>query len=248
MTARAPARDADPPAVVGSTAGRRLAVALRAEDWLLAAWMVVVAPLLAGAHSTAGPFDAGRPLDGLLAVVGVVGAIACIAARRPDGEVPGERPLLERASVGPFTGGLLLVAVSGASGLGLVDWQVTGLCVAAIAVAVAVRFAIPPIPVAVRRALVMPFVLAAGGIFGDVIGAVTGTGGIRITGPGMDLGAAAVPLGFLVAFSAVYYAMLVYAPRQVAEREGGAISWVLRYGAFLAGTLLGFGWLRAAGA
>lgn len=51
-------------------------------------------------------------------------------------------------------------------------------------------------------------------------------------------------IGFLVAFSAVYYAMLIYAPRQVAEREGGLLAWGLRYLMFLGGIALGAGWPR----
>jgi hypothetical protein len=51
-------------------------------------------------------------------------------------------------------------------------------------------------------------------------------------------------IGFLVAFSAVYYAMLIFAPRQVADREGGLVVWALRYLMFLGGIALGTGWPR----
>jgi hypothetical protein len=44
-------------------------------------------------------------------------------------------------------------------------------------------------------------------------------------------------------FSAVYYAMLVFAPRQIAEREGGGVEWVLRYLLFVVSIVLGIGWL-----
>ena len=53
--------------------------------------------------------------------------------------------------------------------------------------------------------------------------------------------------GFLLAFSAVYYTMLVYAPRQIAEREGGFVTWVLRYLLFVAGVAAGLVWPRVFG-
>jgi hypothetical protein len=88
---------------------------------------------------------------------------------------------------------------------------------------------VPPLDVMARRVLVAPFVLVAGGLYWSFIEAVSGTGG--------------APLVFLIAFSAVYYAMLIYAPRQVAEREGSGLVWVLRYLAFAVSIVLGIGWL-----
>ena len=40
-------------------------------------------------------------------------------------------------------------------------------------------------------------------------------------------------LGVLVAFCGVYYVMLVYAPRQLAQPEGGAVAWLARFGVFV---------------
>jgi hypothetical protein len=37
--------------------------------------------------------------------------------------------------------------------------------------------------------------------------------------------------------------MLIFAPRQIAEREGGVIEWLLRYAAFVVSIVLGIGWL-----
>jgi hypothetical protein len=39
----------------------------------------------------------------------------------------------------------------------------------------------------------------------------------------------------------------VYAPRQIAEPEGGPISWLLRFALFLVSVLFGFGWLGLLG-
>jgi hypothetical protein len=41
--------------------------------------------------------------------------------------------------------------------------------------------------------------------------------------------------------------MLIYAPRQIAEREGGPIEWLARFGLFLGGVVFGLGWLSVLG-
>ena len=57
----------------------------------------------------------------------------------------------------------------------------------------------------------------------------------------------ALVLGFFVLFAAVFYTMLVYAPRQIAEPEGGALTWVWRFALFVGGTAVGLGWLGILG-
>jgi hypothetical protein len=58
-----------------------------------------------------------------------------------------------------------------------------------------------------------------------------------------NLHSALLPLSFLVAFSAVYNVMLIYAPRQIAEKEGAVVEWLLRYALFVISIVLGFTWL-----
>ena len=41
--------------------------------------------------------------------------------------------------------------------------------------------------------------------------------------------------------------MLIFAPRQVAEREGGFVTWVFRYVLFAAGVVAGLAWPRLLG-
>jgi len=41
--------------------------------------------------------------------------------------------------------------------------------------------------------------------------------------------------------------MLIYAPRQVAEPEGGPVTWLVRYGIFLTSVIIGVAWLRPFG-
>jgi len=147
--------------------------------------------------------------------------------------------------VGPFFGGLLLVTISGFTALGAPIGAVYAVLVLAVVAVIAIRVGVPPVGILVRRALVSPFVIVAGGIYWTLIEQVIGTPGaatVRRNAP-VDWHSAALPLFFLVAFSAIYYAMLIYAPRQIAEREGGAVEWVLRYAAFAFSIALGIGWL-----
>ncbi len=211
----------------------------------MSAWIAIASPIIFRASSDKGPFDAGEPIQGIIRLLAVLGVLICIAARRPASEGLSERSILNRASVGPFVGGLLLVVISGFTALGTPQEVVLLVLAGAVIAMVATRVAVPPIPVAVRRALVSPFVMVAGGIYWTVIEAVAGTPGFASAREHPLLGGWAAPaaLGFLAVFSAVYYAMLIYGPRQVAEREGGTLEWALRYGIFLVSIVLGIGWL-----
>jgi hypothetical protein len=213
----------------------------RLEDWLLAAWLVVISPLLAHGQGSVGPFESDRPLDGLLELVAVFGAIACLATTNSDRPAGSQPDLIERGAIGPLAGGLLLVFDSALEGLGWTD--VAGLpIVAAIVMVIVLRLRAPALPTLWRRALVLPFVLVTGNLFWGVIDAVTNGGGLPVPVTSPDLRADALGIGLFGLFCGVYYVMLVYAPRQIAEREGGLMAWLLRFGLFLAGTVLGLGW------
>ena len=203
-----------------------------------------MSPLLFKAGGDRGVFDPGQPLEGVLRLLAVAGVVACIAAKRPKDE-PRRPSILNRASVGPFTGGLLLVLISGFIALSVPSGVALGILVAAAAGAVVLRVAGPPVPVNFRRALVSPFVMIAGGLYWTVIAQVADIGGAVRSSFSLDPHAALVLLGFLAVFSAVYYAMLIYGPRQVAEPEGGVPEWLLRYAVFLVSIVLGIGWLAA---
>jgi hypothetical protein len=41
--------------------------------------------------------------------------------------------------------------------------------------------------------------------------------------------------------------MLIYAPRQIAEREGSPLVWLVRFGLFLVSVAFGIGWLSLLG-
>lgn len=231
----------------------RLASAIRLEDWILAGWIAVAAPIAGRIDGSAGPFDPGRPIDGILCVAGVLGALICLVTGKTDAPLNAGPGTLEWAAIGPLTGGLLLVALSGSAALGLADAAGWAVVIAGIVLFVAVRLRWPTLSTSVRRALVTPFLLATGGIFWTIVDQVAGGGsllGAATTGAGdsvATLQAVAFVVGVLAAFSAVYYAMLIYAPRQVAEPEGSAVTWLVRYGIFLTSVIIGVAWLRPFG-
>ncbi len=230
--------------------GRASALGLwRVEDWLLAGWVAIAAPLLTAAQGTSGELlPANRPLDGVLGLAAIVGAVACLALRRPEGDIAGAG-FLTSAAVGPFVGGLLLVIASTATALGISSDL--GLAVAGLlaVLAVALRLRAGPASAAIRRLLMTPFILVTGTLFWRLVRAITAGGvldqlrGLSLT----DLQANLSVVGFLLAASAVYYAMLVAAPRQVAEREGGIVAWAVRYLLFAAGVTFGIAWLPVLG-
>lgn len=213
----------------------------------MAGWVAIASPLLFRIGGDKAVFDHGQPLEGLLRLGAVLGVLACLAVRRKvEPGSPPTPPLLNRASVGPFVGGLLLVMISGFTALSAPTAAVYAVLLVAAAGMIAVHVALPPVSVLVRRALVSPFVMVAGGLYWTLIESVVGTPGAAALprSASIDLHGAELALLFLAAFSAIYYAMLVYAPRQIAEREGGAVEWVLRYAAFVVSIVLGIGWLR----
>ncbi len=230
--------------------GRATPVGLwRAEDWLLAGWMAIAAPLLTAAQGTTGELlPADRPLDGVLGLTAIAGAVACIAIRRPPGDAVGAG-FLTSAAVGPFSGGFILVAAATATALGLSSVPALAIAGILVVLAVALRLRAAPAPAPVRRLLMTPFVLVTGTLFWRLVHAITAGGvldqlrGLSFSGLQANLGV----VGFLFAASAVYYAMLVAAPRQVAEREGGLVAWAARYVLFAAGVTLGIAWLPILG-
>jgi dipeptide/tripeptide permease len=180
----------------------------RVEDLLVTGWVAIASPILFKVGGDKGPFETGQPLDGLLRIAAVLGVVACLAARRKvDQGSPPQLSLLNRASVGPFVGGLLLVTISGFTALGAPTAAVYAvLLVAAIGI-IAIRVALPPVSVLVRRALVSPFVMIAGGLYWTVIEQVVspGAASLRRSAP-LDLRSVELPLFVLIAFSAIYYA------------------------------------------
>jgi hypothetical protein len=222
---------------------------LVAEDWLLALWVAVASPVLFRLQGGQGPFDSGAPLLGALRLFAVLGALVCLAARRqPRAARQGGTSILQSGAVGPLCGGILLVTISGVAALDLPEHGGEALVLAALIAMIVVHFAVPPLGMAVRRALVTPFVLVSGGLFWTFIAAISGEPGSATPAAAIaNPQTAAAAAGFLIAFSGVFYAMLIYAPRQVAEREGGLVTWCVRYTLFVAGIVAGLAWPRILG-
>jgi len=213
----------------------------------MAGWVAIATPVLFKAGGDKGLFDSGQPLEGLLRIGAVLAVLACLAARpkAEAGSTP-QQSVLNSAAAGPLAGGVLLVAISGFIALGAPTAAVYAVLLVAAAGMIAVHFAVPPLSAFVRRVLVSPFVMVAGGLYWTAIEAVVGAPGLAAVPRTALIDPQSVELAllFLLAFSAVYYAMLVYAPRQIADREGGWVVWALRYVAFVLSIALGVGWLR----
>lgn len=229
-----------------SESRRHLSGQFQAEDWLVAAFVALVCPLLVLIEGTAGPFDADHPLQGVLRVVGAVAAIACLATRSSDRPDEVDHPVLSQATAGPVIGAVALVGASGLANLGLPPELAFPPALLVLIVISPLYSHLPAVPTATRRRLAAPFLLASSGIFWSLVDPVRrGTG---VSEPAsMAPEVLALALAIFVLASAIYYAMLIYGPRQIVEREGTPLAWLGRYGLFVASIVLGIGWLSVLG-
>lgn len=215
---------------------------VRPEDVLLFAWLIVTPILFPPAAGTTR--DGTDLVAGLLDLAALSGLAACLIGRsRPDvrsGLVSGSDFAF---AVGPLFGAVAFLLDDTVTRLGLAD----NLGLAPIAIAVAVglvaRFRLPPLSAEQRRALVTPFVLAASGFFGQFAGGISAIFDLRsladvLSTPSAS-GEAAFVLGIAVLGILVFYAMFVYAPSQIAQREGTTRTWAVRFAIFLLGLAIG---------
>jgi hypothetical protein len=227
----------------------RAGVLVRAEDLVLAGWIGLASPALAHAQGGAGPFDPGDPIQGLLRLAGVAGALACLGTRSSDS--PDSPSVLTTGVAGPVVGALMLVSAAAFGALGLDPAPGIVLSLVAALILAGLRSRMPVLSPSVRRTLITPFVLAAGGIFWSFVEGFTGGAGLPVD-PGELVSAlssseAQFFVTILTAMAAVYYAMLIFAPRQIAEQEGGPVEWLVRFALFLASLVFGLGWLSLLG-
>ncbi len=223
---------------------------LRFEDIVLAVMVALVGPVLVAIQGSGGIFDSGRPLDGIIRTAGFLGALACLATRSSDGPAANEPTVLLSASVGPMVGGLMLVGGSGFAALNLDPEVIFGPTFLAVVVLGVAGGHLPAIPTSTRRWLVTLYLIAAATLFWSLIDAIVG--GMDIAGEfsrawTQDAQTTAFVGGALILMAAVYYAMLVYAPRQFVEREGNPLTWLIRFGVFVVGVAFGLGWFAALG-
>ena len=228
---------------------------IRVEDLLLAAWNAAGVPLVATAGLapiiTLG--DAPNPGAGVVQLLAVVGAIVAIGTR-PAGAIPGPEPLGTKSRygfIGPLVGAMAFVAGSASAYLGFgVDGLVVGTAFIVIVAAMAFGDRLPVIDAGLRRALILPFILVAAGIFdafaadilagldvGQLIAELT----VDETGFGLFV------VGMVIAGLAAFYAALIVAPRVLVDPQPdeGCVAWPLRFVLYLVSAALGIGWLAA---
>jgi len=220
----------------------RLRHAVRLEDLLLAGWLILVDPLLAAA--TSGSATEPGPLDGLLGLIGLAGLAICIGARSAAGVASGLTAGREITwTVGPLFGAFALVLDQTATNLGLGDAGPL-LIPVLIVLAVAARLRLPALDWPTRRALVTPFILVSAGSFGTFLAGLRDAFDLRallggLAGGEQGIGFGLFVVGILLLGVLVFYVMLVYAPRQVAEKEGSGRTWTVRYLMFVASLTIG---------
>ncbi len=220
----------------------RLRHAVRLEDVLLAGWLILVDPLLAAASSRSAT-EPG-PLDGVLRLIGLAGLAICIGSRSVAGVASGLTSGREISwTVGPLFGAFALVLDQTTTNLGLGDAGPL-LILILIVLAVAARFRMPALDWPTRRALVTPFILVSSGSFGAFLSGLRDAfdlrsllGGLAGSNQGIEFGLFVV--GILLLGVVIFYVMLIYAPRQVAEKEGSGRTWAIRYLLFVARLTVG---------
>jgi hypothetical protein len=211
---------------------------LRVEDLLLFAWLVVSPVVLPRTHST-GFASGSDPIGGLLDLAALCGAAACLTARRADAShtgLVGDRGFAY--AIGPIFGAVAFAIDDSAARLGLAGSATLIPLALPVVAAIAARLYLPPTTAAVRRALVTPFILAASGFFSGFLSGLTdlfdlGALGAAVSGGRAGEALAVLGLGLLGVL--VFYVMLIYAPRQVADREGTPLGWALRFALFAVG-------------
>jgi hypothetical protein len=180
----------------------------------------------------------------LLDLVGLFAFVACLAARSQPGVISG---LIARGdilyAVGPLAGALAFTVDDIGENLNLQGALTLIPAAAAIALVVLVwRFA-PPLSGDQRRALVTPFVLVTSRFFGQFMSGLADVFDLRQLAAGVgsqaDLAGAAFVITIGTLGALIFYVMLVFAPRQVAEREGTAMTWAIRFALYLVSLTIG---------
>ena len=187
-------------------------------------------------------------MRGLLYVAGAVCAIVCLGARPAGGPPTLARILGTDAEwvIGPLIGGIVLLLSLGVDLIGG-DGGAVALPVLIGSIVVAVLASrLPSVSIQARRLLILPFVLAASDLFQSIMGTVDLGSALQGVATAGSTDLVALTIILVVGGAAVFYAMLIYAPRQVAEREGTRLGWMIRFGLFVGSSLLGLSWLRLA--
>jgi len=183
------------------------------------------------------------PIGGLFHLVALSAAAAALSARRGDAPQTGLIANGEVAyAVGPLLGAVAFALADTSARLGLAGAAGALPLVLPVVVAVIARLRLPPTSAVVRRALVTPFILAASGFFGQFLAGPTGIFDLRQMAQDVASGRLAETL-FVVGIGIVgmllFYLMLIFAPRQIVERECSPSIWGIRFAVFVVGLSLG---------
>jgi hypothetical protein len=226
----------------------------RLEDVALVGWLVLGVPV---ERFLAGP-NAGDPLgtepdalSGLLWLVATVLAIGVIATRSPGDPVIGFEDISTPRSYAPlpFLFSLSIVAHTALARLGIEAEALTAVIFLVTMVSYVAYPRLPNLPRAIRRLMILPFILIAGTVFGGMVGDMADLFDFR----GLLADPTATPSAFLgvigleVLFSGIFYLAFVLAPRMVAEAEGTWRAWLVRYLVFLVATIVSATFLGAGG-
>ena len=237
----------------------RAAALLQLEDWILVAWVALAAPAIFRAQGGGGLLSPTRPIDGLLWLVGVVGAAVCLVTRSP-GQPMTVRPL--NTGIAPMVAfGMFLVGGGASTALGVPTWVGVAPTVAAAGFLYVLPYQIPGIPTetpilkeSARRALVVPYCLTTGAILYTVVGPIFGSASLirdvfnAVAGSTPSFIPALIVCGVgMVVGVAMVYAVLVYYPRQIVKPETGKLLWTARFAVFLIGLVFGVGFLSVLG-
>jgi hypothetical protein len=208
-------------------------------------FVLVLTPLIGGSSDLGARLLSGAddPTLGLVALVSCVGAIAAIATR-----VPGESVLDQDhrwGILGPFLGAVSLL---GSSSLGLLGFPNNDLFIGPAFVittgAVLLGNRLPVVSRQVRRVMVAPFVLFSGAVLQSLVVSIGGAlaGQVDVSGIfGQPKGPVLLFDIVLIALfvSWIFYAMLVYAPRELASPGASVRSWVIRFVLFFVTLVIG---------
>lgn len=219
---------------------------------MLAGWNLVsirVAAALGGSWSGT---EQDLPI-GVIELVAIVGVIVAIATRTPGVPAPDAESFRGWLIAGPLVGATGLIGSNASDRLG-VDLGLLGAVVLiTIVAAFVLTDRLPVLPELYRRVLTAPFILVTAAFFTDFMaGILDGLDLVALaddvmsgsaTAPGQVVVAVLVG-GALLAASALFYAMLVVAPRELAAPEPRPRVWLARFLLFLVTAALGAGgWL-----
>jgi hypothetical protein len=218
----------------------RLAGLLRFEDMLMAVLAVILLPALdrwLGAGFVAGSNGDPTVVAGVLGLVAVGGVIACVLSRGPDEPSPladGQMTLQGWARF-PLAAGVGIVATETIPGLGFDPQLLIGFAFVATFIGALVHPRLPVVPVVYRRAMVLPMAILAAAAFDRIVG--NGMGEVIMEFVGGVAPPEVVALWPLIlAAAATMYAMLVIAPRAIADPGASGFAWTVRF-VFLIGSV-----------